>query len=195
MESAKFRGLRFASLLLLGASTLSAAIAGESHRVWIDPPSDLLAEAAPGDWSEPSARRESTEAISAESEVATKSGGSNDHPSETGSIGQPDAGDGTLAKAPDDGGNGARDGQAAEAGGASKQRNTRTASREDPPVAEPVPARRTGLDREHTRAAPRQAARRAHRIIRRSAPRSSFIERIFGPPRRGANVISTGSIR
>jgi hypothetical protein len=78
---------------------------------------------------------------------------------------------------------------------APKEQGAKTASRDDPPVAEPTPVRRTGIDRDRKRAAPRHTVRRAHRTIRRSAGHGSLFERIFGPPRRGTHVISTGSIR
>jgi hypothetical protein len=195
MERAKFRWLRFASILALGASTLSAAAAGDRHRVWVDPPSDLLAEAAPGDWSNPAASPAAAEAVSADPRVDATPGGSADRPAETGSITQRAAAVGPVAKAPDEGSDPAADEQAPVARDAPKEHSTRTASREDPPAADPVPVRRTSIDRERARPAPRHAGRRAHRAIRLSGRRSSFIERIFGPPRRGANVISTGSIR
>jgi hypothetical protein len=91
MERAKFRWLPFASLLALGISTLTAAVAGERHRVWVDPPSDLMAEAAPGDWSDPAAKAAPTEAASADLHADARSDGSNGQPAETGSIAPPAA--------------------------------------------------------------------------------------------------------
>ena len=150
MERAKFRWLRFASLLALGASTLSAADAGERHRVWVDPPSDLLAEAAPDDWSDPAAKAAPIGAAAAGLRAVARSDGSTDQPAETGSIAQPEAAAETVAKAPADS---APDEQASVTGDAAKEQGAKTASREEPPIAEPVPARGSSIDRPPTRAA------------------------------------------
>jgi hypothetical protein len=195
MERAKFRWLRYASLLALGASTLSGAVAGERHRAWVAPPSDLWAAAAPDEWSDPAAAAVGAKATTAAPRSDAGSGKAGDQPAETGSIAPPDATAGTVAKAPGDGSDPVPGEQAPAAGDARKEHNTRAASREDPAVAEPAPVHRTGIDRDRKRAAPRHTVRRAHRSSRRAAARTSLMERIFGPPRRGAHVVSPGSIR
>jgi hypothetical protein len=184
MERAKFRWLYFALLLTLSAATLSAAQAGERRRDWIDPPSDLLTEAQ-GDWSDASG-------TPGEAGVPAKPG---DPASETGSVALPVAAAGTLVKAPD-GRGGPESGERSPGAGSAEDRNAaKTASREDPPAVEPPAVRRSSIDRGRTRARTSHVARRTHHRMRQSHSRSSVFEKVFGPPRRNANVISTGSFR